>query len=274
MRLRDALTEAAARLAAVSDTPRLDAELLAAHVLGIDRNALLLSQLDEDVPSGFSTLIDRRMSTEPVAYIVGHREFWTLDLKVAPGVLIPRADSETLIEAALLWHGPRQPEMVLDLGTGSGALLLAALSEFPSARGTGVDQSPVALAIASENAERCGLGARTGFRLGNWGEGIEGPFDLILCNPPYVSTEANLPETVEKFEPAEALYAGFDGLDDYRILAPQIARLLSPNGCAAVEIGFDQAQSAGTLFRDAGLSVRVKQDLGSRDRCLVLTKSL
>jgi release factor glutamine methyltransferase len=154
MRLREALTAAANRLTEVSDTPRLDAELLAAHLLNIDRNALLLSHLEAEVPPGFLALVDRRMTSEPIAYILGHREFWTLDLKVVPGVLIPRPDSETLIEAALKWFGPRAPETVLDLGTGSGALLLAALSEFPKAVGVGVDQSPTALAVASENAAR------------------------------------------------------------------------------------------------------------------------
>lgn len=274
MKLREALTAAASRLADVSDTPRLDAELLAAHLFDIDRNTLLLSRLDGDVPAGFSALVERRMTHEPVAYILGHRDFWTLDLKVVPGVLIPRPDSETLIEAALTWFSPRTPATVLDLGTGSGALLLAALSEFPEANGTGVDQSPTALAVAAENAVRSGLHKRARFCAGNWGEGVDGQFDLILCNPPYISTQADLPETVAGFEPGEALFAGADGLDDYRILAPQIARLLSVTGCAAVEIGFDQAMSAGNLFRDAGLSVEVRPDLGGRDRCLVLTKSL
>jgi len=274
MRLREALTAAATRLTEVSETPRLDAELLAAHLLDIDRNTLLLSHLEAEVPPGFPALVDRRMTSEPVAYILGHREFWTLDLKVVPGVLIPRPDSETLIEAALKWFGPRAPETILDLGTGSGALLLAALSEFPEAVGMGVDQSPTALKVAAENAARCGLQARARFRAGNWAEGIEGSFDLILCNPPYISTQAALPATVAHFEPGEALFAGADGLDDYRVLAPQIARLLSPTGCASVEIGFDQAQSAGRLFRDAGLTVDVRPDLGGRDRCLLLTKSL
>ncbi len=274
MRLREALTAAASRLAEVSDTSRLDAELLAAHLLDIDRNSLLLSHLDAEVPAGFLTLVDRRMTSEPVAYILGHREFWTLDLKVLPGVLIPRPDSETLIEAALKWFGPRAPATILDLGTGSGALLLAALSEFPEAEGMGVDQSPMALAVAAENATRCGFQARVRLCAGNWGQGVDGPFDLILCNPPYISTDAELPATVVHFEPREALFAGGDGLDGYRVLAPQIARLLSPTGCAAVEIGFDQAQSVGALFRDAGLAVDVRPDLGGRDRCLILTKSL
>lgn len=274
MTLREALTAAASRLADVSDTPRLDAELLAAHLLDIDRNILLLSHLDAEEPAGFPALVERRMMSEPVAYILGHREFWTLDLKVVPGVLIPRPDSETLIEVALKWFGTRAPTTILDLGTGSGALLLAALSEFPEAEGTGVDQSPTVLAVAAENAARCGLQARARFCAGNWGQGVDGPFELILCNPPYISTHAELPATVARFEPREALFAGGDGLDDYRILAPQIARLLSPTGCAAVEIGFDQAQSAGTLFRGAGLTVDVRPDLGGRDRCLLMTKSL
>jgi len=274
MRLREALTAAATRLAEVSDTPRLDAELLAAHLLDIDRSTLLLSHLETEVPAGFPALVDRRMKSEPVAYILGHREFWTLDLKVVPGVLIPRPDSETLIEAALKWFSPRAPATILDLGTGTGALLLAALFEFRGAEGIGIDQSPTALRVAAENAARCGLQARARFRAGNWGEGVDGSFDLILCNPPYISTEAELPTTVAQFEPDEALFAGADGLDDYRVLAPQIARLLAPTGCASVEIGFDQAQSAGRLFRDAGLTVDVRPDLGGRDRCLLLTKSL
>ena len=273
MSLREALTSGATRLAEVSDTPRLDAELFAAHLLDIDRNTLLLSHLDAEVPAGFAALVERRMTSEPVAYILGHREFWTLDLKVVPGVLIPRPDSETLIEVALKWFGTRAPATILDLGTGSGALLLAALSEFQEAKGIGVDQSPTALAVAAENAARCGLQARARFSAGNWGQGVDGPFDLILCNPPYISTDAELPATVVHFEPREALFAGSDGLGDYRVLAAQIARLLSPTGCAAVEIGFDQGQSAGTLFRDAGLAVDVRPDLGGRDRCLLMTKS-
>lgn len=275
MTLREALIEAAQRLSPISDTPRLDAELLAAHALGVDRNTLLLKHLDDDAgPDAFAPLVERRLTCEPLAYITGSRDFWTLSLKVAPGVLIPRPDSETLIEAALDFFDRRKPDTVLDLGTGSGALLLAALSEFPEARGIGVDQSPVALTIAEENAERCQLTSRVAFNFGNWGDGIEGRFDLILCNPPYISTEAALPKTVAGFEPSSALFAGADGLTDYRALVPQIERLMSPEGCAIFEIGFDQAACVGSMFAERGFSVKVRKDLGGRDRCLVLTKSL
>lgn len=274
MKLRDALRAAAERLSAVSDTPRLDAELLAAHSLGVERNALLLNNMDDRAPAGFDTLVERRLASEPVAYIIGRRDFWTLSLKVAPGVLVPRPDSETLIEAALAFFAQRSPATILDLGTGSGALLLAALAEFPEAQGLGIDKSRVALDIAAENAATCALAGRSSFQQGNWAEGVDGPFDLVLCNPPYISTDADLPETVARFEPASALFGGADGLSDYRILAPQVARLLAPNGCAVVEIGFDQAASVGTMFRASGLAVEVWKDLGDRDRCLLMTKSL
>lgn len=274
MTLREALIEAAQRLFSVSDTPRLDAELLAAHALGVDRNTLLLKHLGDHEPVAFAALVERRMSYEPVAYIIGARDFWTLSLKVAPGVLIPRPDSETLIEAALAYFPDRQPKTILDLGTGSGALLLAALSEFPNAQGVGIDQSQAALAVAAENAVLCGLADRTRFQIGNWADGLEGSFDLILCNPPYISTNADLPATVANFEPPNALYAGEDGLSDYRALAPQIDRLMPSNGCAVVEIGFDQATSVGTMFEIRGLTVEVWKDLGGRDRCLLLSKSL
>lgn len=274
MTLREALVTASQRLSRVSDTPRLDAELLAAHALAVDRNTLLLTHLDGEVPEGFDALVERRMSNEPIAYITGRREFWTLSLAVGPSVLIPRPDSETLIEAALAYFKNKQPNSVLDLGTGSGALLLAALSEFPDAQGVGIDQSSDAVQIATANAVRCGLGNRVRFQIGDWADGLAGSFDLVLCNPPYISTQAELPMTVVGFEPARALFAGADGLSDYRVLAPQITRLLAPNGCAVVEIGFDQAASVGTMFEGSGLSVDVCKDLGGRDRCLLLTKSL
>lgn len=272
MTLRDAIRAAAQRLSAVSDTARLDAEILAAHSLGITREVLLLGHLDAAVPPEFPALVARRADAEPIAYITGQAEFWTLTLRVGPGVLIPRSDSETLIEAALEACAGAPPAAVLDLGTGSGALLLAALSQWPDARGVGVDQSPAALAIAQENAQALGLSDRVCVRKGDWGDGVDGPFNLILCNPPYVATDFALARTVAEFEPAGALYAGADGLDDYHRLAPQIARLLASDGVACVEIGFDQAASVSALFAAQGLSVRLKRDLGGRDRCLVLQK--
>jgi release factor glutamine methyltransferase len=270
MTVREALAAAAARLGVVSDTPRLDAELLMAHALGVAREALLLSRLDDPAPDVFEPLVLRRLAHEPIAYITGTRGFWTIELEVGPGVLIPRPDTETLLDAAVAHFGKAGPRTVLDLGTGSGALLLAALDQWPGAAGHGRDVSPEALAIAERNAARLGLAARAAFSLGDWGEGLDGPFDLILCNPPYVEADAGLPRGVRDWEPHRALYAGADGLHDYRRLAPQIARLLAPGGIACIEIGATQAASAGALFEAEGLQVAVRRDLAARDRCLVL----
>lgn len=271
MKASDTLRAAAQRLIGASDSPRLDAELLLAHALGIEREELLLKLRDLEVPAGFDALIERRAGGEPVAYIIGVRDFWTIALRVTPAVLIPRPDTETLLEAAVEHFHGRAPRRILDLGTGSGALLLAALDEWRSATGVGVDISEDALAVARSNAERLGLSSRASFRQGDWAEGLTERFDLILINPPYISTHAMLPRDVLHHEPRGALFAGEEGLDDYRRLAPQIAPLLDSMGMAAVEIGFDQGQSAAALFRDAGLEVLVRQDLAGRDRCLVIT---
>ena len=268
MRAREALADAAARFA--SDTPRLDAELLLAHALGIERAALLLD-LDRDVPAAFEGLVARRARHEPVAYLTGSRGFWTIDLAVGPGVLVPRADSETLIEAAVEhFAGTAGPARVLDLGTGSGALLLAALDQWPAATGVGIDASPAALRIASDNADRLGMSARAVIRAGGW-EGTGEAFDLVLCNPPYIAEGIALPREVVEHEPAAALFAGPDGLDDYRRIAPLLRGQLAPGGLAAVEIGHDQGESAAALFRNQGLAVTVRPDLGGRARALAVT---
>ena len=270
MTVRESLSVAAARLAAVSDTARLDAELLMAHALDVERGEMLLSGLDGAPPATFETLVERRLAHEPVAYITGRRAFWTIELEVGPGALVPRPDSETLIEAAIGHFGERGPRDILDLGTGPGTLLLAALDQWPDARGLGIDASEAALAYARRNAERLGLAARADFRLGGWAS-AEGRFDLILCNPPYVEAGADLPRDVAQWEPAQALFAGPEGLDDYRRLAPLIPQLIAPAGIACIEIGAGQAQSAGELFAAQGLQVTVRKDLGGRDRCLLLT---
>jgi release factor glutamine methyltransferase len=270
MTVREGLAAAAARLASVSGTPRLDAELLMAEALGVSREAMLLARLDEAVPSGFEALVDRRLAYEPVAYITGTRAFWTIEIEVGPGALVPRPDSETLIEAALAHFGEAAPATILDLGTGPGTLLLAALDQWPGAKGLGVDSSPTALDYGRRNAERLGLADRAEFRGGDWAEGLEGRFDLILCNPPYVEVGADLPRDVSQWEPASALYAGPDGLDDYRRLAPAMPALLAPGGIACVEIGSGQAQAAASLFAAQGLGVTVRKDLAGRYRCLCL----
>lgn len=271
MNASETLRAAASQLSGKSDTPRLDAELLLAHGLGIEREDLLLKLRDLEVPGSFAPLIERRAAGEPVAYITGARDFWTITLHVTPAVLIPRADTETLLEAALDHFRGRAPRRILDLGTGSGALLLAALDEWRDATGLGVDISAEALAVARENADRLGLSSRADFRHGDWAEGLAERFELILINPPYISTQAMLPPDVLHHEPHSALFAGEEGLDDYRLLAPQLPMLLNSRGMAAIEIGFDQGQTAAALFQRAGLDVHVKQDLAGRDRCLIVT---
>jgi release factor glutamine methyltransferase len=268
--VRAALAEADARLRAVSATPRLDAELLMAHALGFTREALLLGGLERAPPPSFEELVERRLAHEPVAYITGRRAFWTIELDVGPGVLIPRPDSETLIEAALAGFGDAGPATILDLGTGPGTLLLAALDQWPQARGLGIDRSEAALAVAARNADRLGLAARARFARGDWAEGIGERFDLILCNPPYVETEAPLPPDVSEWEPAEALFAGADGLDAYRRLAPELGGLLAPGGIACLELGAGQAEAAAALFAREGFTTSSRNDLNGVARCLVL----
>lgn len=268
MRAREALSAAAARLAG-SETPRLDAELLMAHAMGMERERLLLSHLDNEAPASFEALVARREKGEPVAYILGHRAFWTIELEVGPGVLVPRPDSETLIEAAIAHFGEEGPRTVLDLGTGPGALLLAALDQWPEARGIGVDASKTALAYACRNAKRLGLAERAKFRRGDWAEGLEGPFDLILCNPPYIEKGAALAPDVVEWEPHEALFAEADGLSEYRRLALAIPPLLK-DGIACIEIGLGQEGAVSALFEAEGLRVLSRRDLAGRIRCLIL----
>lgn len=268
-----ALREAAARLEGVSDTPRLDAELLMAHALGAERPTLLLDPARFDVPVNFGALIDRRMAHEPVAYILGYRDFWTIRLKVGPGVLIPRPDSETLIEAAVRHFGSAGPSHILDLGTGPGTLLYAAMSEWPAARGVGVDASDVALGYASDNAAALAMGDRIELIQGNWTEGVGGAFDLILCNPPYIADSEQLMPDVAEHEPSNALFAGVDGLDDYRRIIPDLLRILAPGGLAILEIGHTQHISVRELAEAAGFSVACREDLGGRDRALLLTRA-
>ena len=260
---------AATALLTHSTTPRLDAELLMAHALGITRDRLLLTHTDAPTPDGFPALLTRRIAGEPVAYILGTRGFWSIELQVAPGVLIPRPDSETLIEAAHDHFGAAGPRTILDLGTGSGALLLAALAEWPDATGIGIDASPAALAQAQANADRLGLAARARILPGGW-DGTGGRHDLILCNPPYIATGEPLARDVVDHEPHAALFAGPDGLDDYRRLAPLLGAQLAPGGIAAIEIGATQGPAVLALLAAAGLAGTVRPDLAGRDRCIVV----
>jgi release factor glutamine methyltransferase len=289
----EALRDAARRLGPVSDTARLDAELLMAHALGVDRSELLLRRMASDVPAAFDALIARREKHEPVAYIVGHKEFYGLELQVTPAVLIPRADTETLIEAAREAFGDRSPKRILDLGTGSGALLIAALVVWPEAEGLGLDRSAEALFVAIRNAQKhvntpiafVGSGPaelppqrenrrfakfiQSDWRKRGWRKYL-GSFDLILANPPYVEDDAPIAPEVRGWEPKGALFAGGDGLDDYRILMPELPKLLTEEGIAIFEIGATQAAAVTEIARQSGLTAELRRDLGARPRALVL----
>jgi len=268
----DAIRAAADRLAATSDTARLDAELLMAHALGLTRSDMLLKAMRDPAPEGFHALTERRAAHEPVAYITGSAEFYGLTLAVTPATLIPRGDSETLIEAARE-HGGEQGRVV-DLGTGSGALLLAMLANREGWEGVGIDASEDALTVATGNAAALGLTQRSAWYHRNWhtpgwAEGL-GTFDLILCNPPYVEVDAQLEPQVRDHEPASALFAGPEGLDDYRVLIPQLRAMLNPDGIAILEIGANQAEAVGALAAASGFATALRRDLAGRPRALIL----
>lgn len=282
--IKGAIREAAHRLQAAGvEDARRDATLLLGHVRGRDRAALLadaFETLDAEERSIFQNLIERRARREPLAQIVGRKEFWSLDLHITADVLCPRPDSECLIEAARDLIGRRQDERnvesILDLGTGSGCLLLALLSEWPAAQGIGVDLSRPALAIARSNAESLGFAERTTWVCANWGDALRGGFDLIVSNPPYIreGDATDLAPEIRVFEPELALFGGPDGLDAYRSLAGELGRLLAPDGLACLEIGFDQASSVEALLKEAGLNViGCRQDLAGRDRCLIVEQA-
>ena len=267
-----ALADAARQLSATSDTARLDSELLMAEALHIDRDRLILSPPDRDVPKRFWTMVRRREKGEPIAYITGRRAFWNIDLHVGPGVLVPRPDSEVLIASAIEhFAGTGGPRRILDLGTGPGTLLLAALDIWTEATGIGIDVSRRAMSYAAANARRLGFESRATFRLGNWADGIGECFDLILCNPPYVADGAEVGHGVREFEPDEALFAGEHGLDAYRLLAPALSRLLNRDGLAAIEIGHDQADRVTQLLARDGLRARLANDLADRPRAVLLS---
>jgi release factor glutamine methyltransferase len=267
-----AVDDATRQLSETSDTARLDAELLMAEALHIDRDKLILSPPDKAVPKRFWTMVKRRTKGEPVAYITGRRAFWNIDLHVGPGVLVPRPDSEVLIASAIEhFEANGAPQRILDLGTGPGTLLLAALDIWPDASGLGIDLSRRALSYASANARRLSFEKRLKFKIGNWAKGIKEGFDLILCNPPYVAEGAELGPGVREYEPDEAIFAGEKGLDAYAELAPQLPRLLNKQGLAAVEIGHDQAKAVPALLARDGLKARIANDFGDRPRAVLLT---
>lgn len=272
MIVAEALRDAATRLAVTSDTARLDAELLMAHALGVSRSDLLLRRMADAAPEHFAGLVARRLEHEPVAYLTGEQEFFGLPFRVTRDTLIPRADSEVLVEAALA----ARPDAarVLDCGTGTGALLLAVLAQLPVATGVGIERSGAALVVARANAAALGLANRAAllqadWTVPGWAAGLD-RFDVILANPPYVEETADLAVSVRAYEPAGALFAGPDGLDAYCTLVPQLPELLTPGGTALLEIGHKQADAVTAIARTAGLCATLHRDLGGRPRVLQL----
>ena len=251
---------------------RREARLLLDHCAGTaDGDS---QPLPPDKVAELQAFIARRRNREPVSQILGQWEFWSLPFFVTSATLTPRPDTETLVQVALdLLPDRGAPLRLLDLGTGSGCLLLALLHELPAARGLGIDRSPEALAVARRNAAALGLAGRAQFALGNWAEGLSGGFDLIVSNPPYIPQDEipGLMPEVSRHEPLMALDGGRDGLDCYRQLAPQIAALLAPGGLALLEVGQGQAEPAAAILAAAGLEpVGVRADLGGRKRCVIL----
>jgi release factor glutamine methyltransferase len=255
------------------DAPRLEARLLLAHALGISREDLLRGRDLPVATDAYDALIARRAAHEPLALILGRREFWSLDFAVSSATLIPRPESETLIEAALAAFPDRcAVRSVLDLGTGTGCLLLAALSEFPATFGLGVDRVPDAAALAARNAAALGLAGRAAFLAGDWAAALAGRFDLILSNPPYIATEdlAGLMPEVAAHEPISALDGGADGNDAYRRIIADLPRLLAERGVAIIELGAGQAGPVCALAQAAGLRTELRADLAGIPRALVL----
>ena len=274
MTTAEALRLGTARLRAAGiEQPRREARLLLGHALGVDQAALLELGNDAVVAEEpYLSLLDRRAAREPLALILGEREFWSLRFAVSSATLIPRPESETLIEAALsLFPDRGAVRRVLDLGTGTGCLLLAALSEFPAALGVGVDRVPEAAALARRNAARLGLGARAAFIVGDWAMPLRARFDLVLCNPPYIR-HADIPglmAEVAHHEPASALDGGADGLAAYRRLVPLLPGLLAPGGAAILELGLGQDEAVADLARREGMTISFKGDLGGVPRALI-----
>ncbi len=259
------------------ETARLDAELLLAHLLRVERISIILlphRALTADEDQRFRLMVARRASREPFAYVVGEKEFWSLAFKVTPATLIPRPDSETLIDVAVRNLTFNHPARILDFGTGSGCLLLAALSEFPQATGVGVDCSIAALDVAAENGVSLELADRAVWTLSDWDNALapDQLFDLILANPPYIGEleRDSLQPDVKDHEPASALFAGPEGLDAYHMLLPAIARRLVPGGLALVEIGRSQAESVSLLAQGCGFRVKIHPDMTGWPRVLGL----
>ncbi|MBV1900066.1 MAG: peptide chain release factor N(5)-glutamine methyltransferase [Kordiimonadaceae bacterium] len=264
-----------------NSTAKLDAEFLLAHIMGCDRAGLFTIDrpLTEAEIQQFEAAIARRATHEPVAYIIGEQPFWTLDLKVNEHTLIPRPDTETLVEAVLKRCPNNGDDMLLDLGTGSGCILLSLLSEMKAAKGIGVDISVGALEVARDNAAANGLSDRATFIKSDWFEHVERPaagFSVIVSNPPYIPSGdiKTLMPDVRTYEPLSALEGGADGLVPYRIIADKAGAYLADSGLLAVEVGIHQAEDVASIFRNSGLeAIEVYKDLSGIERVVSAKKT-
>jgi len=261
--------------------PVIDARLLVEAAADATRTDIVTDPyrvLSPEQEARLDAYLSRREHREPVSHILGRKGFWKIMLGVNSNVLTPRPDTETVVDVALKDFPEHAPWRVLDLGVGSGAILLAILAERPAAKGLGVDVSEEALAVARDNAVSLGLAGRLALLRGDWAEGLaDESFDLVVANPPYIASEVieTLEPEVREWEPRLALDGGADGLDAYRILAPQILRVLKPGGRFAVEIGYDQKAEVEALFEAAGAAeVRTIRDLGDHDRVVAGAKKL
>ncbi len=262
------------------ETPQREARLLLAHLLDMPAAELALTpdrDIDVTTASRFAEAIERREAHEPFAYITGRRDFWSLELEVTPATLIPRPDTETLVETALKIAGhPAAPLNILDLGTGTGAVLLALLAELPRAEGLGVDVSEAALEVARRNALRSGLGRRARFGISSWWSHANGVFDLIVSNPPYIPSRdiAGLDADVRDFEPHLALDGGPDGLGAYRAILSGAAPRLAEGGAVIVEVGVGQAGDVAAMMRASGLPfTATRRDLSGIERVVAGARS-
>lgn len=260
-----------------SPTPMLDARVLLKAALDVDDAGLIIGEhrlLVEDEAHAFKQMIQRRALHEPVAHIIGFREFWSLRLAVEPGILVPRADSETLVSQVLARRDANGSYRILDLGCGSGALLCALLSSAPNATGVGIDISPRAAALTTRNLAALGLSSRGLALVGDWTEGLAARFDVIVANPPYIAeTERGfLPREVEAFEDPRALFCGHDGLEAYRRLADLLPAVASDGALIALELGAGQAGGVNALFGEAFPDARssIGKDLSGIERVLII----
>ena len=280
MTLGDLLTDGAVRLAKAGiDGAAREVRLLLQAAAGIPiatQIAFPERTIEIAAAARFDVLLERRARREPMAHILGQREFWSLAFKVTADTLDPRPDSETLVQAVLDQLPDRSAALrLIDFGTGTGCLLLALLHELPNATGAGVDVSAAALAVATENANALGLAQRTSFHRSDWDDGLASGFDIVLSNPPYIPSEdiAGLQPEIASYEPRLALDGGPDGLDAYRRLGPATARLLVPDGLAAFEIGIGQGESVRRIMAAAGLRhIATARDLAAVERSLLFRK--